>query len=171
MSGRRRLAWVLFFVWAVWLYAVQGMGSEVLGVGAWTPELGLALLLAFDARLSRRGARAAACLVACARIVFSTDPPLAILAGFLAVVAVSGTLRSVLDVDRPLFRGALAVLYFLFLSSFWSLSWRAALAADGAHAPPLEPAWRTALATGAAACFAGALLRLPGLRQLRRRRL
>jgi len=172
VSGRRRLAWVLFFVWGVWLYAAQGLLSEVIGLGRWTPELGLALLLVFDARLSRTGGRIAAALVACARIVFSTDPPLAILAGFLAVVAVTGAVRSVVDVDRPVFRGVVATVAMLVLSSFWGLSWRAALAADGAYAPPLDPAWRSALVTGGVAALTGALfLRLPGLRPLRRRHL
>lgn len=171
MGRKHRLPWLLFFLWAAWLYALQGLAAEGTALGRWTPELGLCLLLSFDGRLTRPAARLAACLVAAARVSFSTDPPLAILAGLLAVVAVTGTLRSFFDLERPLLRGALAALFVLGLSFFWNLSWRTALASEGAWAPPADPAWRTALATGLTTVAAGALLvRLPGLRPLTRRR-
>ena len=167
---RRRLPWILLFLWAAWLFALQGLAASSAGLGPWTPELGLVLLLALDGRVSPGRTRLAACLIAGARIAFSADPPLAVLAGYLGAVGFSGALREILDVDRGLARALLAGVLTLLLVGFWNLSRTLELAAEGLFAPAPGLAWRTAATTAIATlCLAPLLLRLPGITPLWRR--
>ena len=47
------LAWALFFLFAVWLCALQGFLASPGVLGSWTPDLGLVWLLAWTGRLGR----------------------------------------------------------------------------------------------------------------------
>ena len=127
------------------------------------------LLLALDRKLSRRDARIAALLVACARASLSADPPLALIAGYLGVVGVTGVLRSGLEIDRPVARAFVAGLCAAGLAFFWVLA-RAAQVPD-APGVPAGALVSSAVATGAAALLLVPLFgRLPGLSALSRAR-
>ena len=171
MKRSPALAWLLLLVWSAWLLALQGLFAARAAVGAWTPDLGLVLLLGLGAGLGRRQAVLAALIVAGARTAFTSDPPLAVLVGYLAVIGVAGWLRGVLEIDRPLARVLVAAVLTLVLAAYWSLASRIALGPDALALPPPGWAWTNALATGAAALvLAPLLMRLPGLSPLRRAR-
>jgi hypothetical protein len=154
-------SWCAFLLWGLWLLAFQGALASGNGLAGWTPDLGLVLLIAVDRRLSRRHARVAALLLAVARAAVSADPPLALFAGYLGVVGLTGVLRAWLEIDRPLGRALVAALCAAGLALFWTLA-RAALVPGTSLPPPqLVP---SVLATAVAAVLLVPLLRrLPGL--------
>jgi hypothetical protein len=166
VSGSRRLAWALLVLWSAWLFALQGLfaGSRA---GDWAPDLGLILILALDARMPTARARVAALCVAAARIACSTDPPLAVVAGYLGAVACFGALRELVEIDRPLARAVLAGVLALALASWWILCRSLATPYYGAQVPVIDLAWRSALSTGLCALVLFPLLaRLPGVSPL-----
>lgn len=165
------LAWLALTVYGLWLFALQGMLASPRLLGAWTPDLGLVLLLSLGAGLRPSRLRIAACLVALARAGVGADPPAALLAGYLGVAGVSGTLRSGLEIDHPLPRTILAGACAWILARFWIATRSIALAAGpGAHALDGIRAWPGAVATAAAALLLAPVLpKLPGLAALRRR--
>ncbi|MEW6074450.1 MAG: hypothetical protein AB1726_17880 [Planctomycetota bacterium] len=168
--GAPFVVWLLLVVWGAWLFAVQGALASLPALGQWVPDAGLLLLLALDARLERREARIAAGLVALARVAFTADPPLAVLAGYLAVVWIAGRLREIVEIDRPLSRALLAGLLAAALSAFWIASRTLALGPAAAFPAGGGIVLRGALATAAAALLLPPLLaRLPGLTPLGRR--
>ena len=171
MRGRSpRLAWLLLVVWCAWLYAAQGALASEPGIGPWAPDLGLLLLLALDGRMARDDARLAALLVALTRISFTADPPLAIFAGYLGAFWLSGRLREIVEVDRPLPRAILAGGLAALLSTFWIASRLVSLSSETAFALSPDMVWRGAVTTAVAALlFMPLLLRLPGLSPLWRR--
>jgi hypothetical protein len=167
-------AWACLVVWSAWLAALQGglVSSRVFG--AWVPDLGLVLLVGLAARIPRARARPLALAIAAVRVAFSTDPPLAILAGYLAAAEALVALRGIVEVDRLLPRALAAGLAALGLAAFWTLARGQELALRGLAAPgsPLGPgAWASAAATATAAalCLPHAR-RLPGLSPLWRGR-
>ena len=168
------LAWVLLVVWCAWLLALQGLlasgASPGAPLGAWTPDLGVVMLLALGP--TQRGARMglAVAIVSGARIAFTGDPPLAILVGYTAVAGVASRLRETLEIDRAVPRALLAALLALALSAYWMAAARIALGAGTAEALSAPRwAWASALGTGAAALvLAPLLVRLPGLSPFRR---
>jgi hypothetical protein len=167
VRGGRTISWVLFVGWCAWLIALQGVLGATPSIGFWAPDLGLLLLFALDGRVSPREARRAAILVALTRIAFSTDPPLAILAGYLGAVWFFGALRRIVEVDRPLPRALFAGIVAPVLAAFWILSRRLALSSEAALFPAAEIFWKGALSTALLALLVLPLLaRLPGLPRL-----
>ena len=175
MIGGRTFGWCLLLVWAAWLFALQGWLASSDGVGAWTPELGIVLLLALGSKLRGADAFLALFLVSGARMAFSTDPPLAILAGYGFLALVARWLERFVEIDRPVARAALAAFAAYVLGSYWSATRSLAIAADGILAVPPEasaaPPFAGIVATAACAVALGPLLlRLPGTSLLWRRR-
>jgi hypothetical protein len=163
VSGSRRLSWSLLVLWSAWLFALQGLFAGT-SAGAWAPDLGLILILALDARMPSSRARGVALCVAAARIACTTDPPLAVVAGYLGAVACFGALRDVVEIDRPLVRAVLAGVLALALASWWILCRSLATPYYGAEVPVFELAWRSALSTALCALHLLPLLaRLPGV--------
>ena len=164
----RRIAWALFTLWCAWAYASTGFLGAVTPLGAWLPDLGLVLLLALGVHVAPGRLAWAALIVALARIAFSVDPPVAVLAGYLGFAGLQAVLRSFVNLEDPFARGALAGFAALLLDVWWS--WVHAIRNPVLlDAPGTELAWRAALATAACALlFSELLLRLPGLRPLRR---
>lgn len=178
MRGSAALAWCLFFLYAVWAAALQGLLASPRQLGEWTPDLGLLLLFAWAARLGGGRGGLAACLVAQARASFGADPPVVLAATSLGALGLFAGLRAVLEVDRAWPRAALCGLC-AWLSAQLLVSARVfALAAelpvgfDGVgreHVLAIR-LWPGALLT-ALACLVLAPLfqRLPGLAALERR--
>jgi hypothetical protein len=167
-------AWLLLFLYALWIFALQGVLAGPHGLGAWTPDLGLVFLLALGARIPAGRAPFAALVIALARSALAADPPLSLGAGYLGVAGFAGLLRSSLEIDRPLGRTLLAGLSALMLSAFWIAAGALARSA-GAGSQLAGEAFQSWIWPGAAASALGAFLlapllgRLPGLRPLRRR--
>ena len=179
MRGSVALAWCLFFLYAVWAAALQGLLASPRQLGEWTPDLGLLLLFAWAARLGGGRGGLAALLLALARAGFGGDPPVALAAASLGALGLFAGLRTVLEVDRALPRAALCGLC-AWLSARLLVSARVlAVAAelpggfesvDSEHVLAIR-LWPGALLT-ALACLVLAPLcqRLPGLAALGRRR-
>ena len=171
MRRGQRVAWLLLAVWSTWLFALQGFVAHAapggLALGAWTPDLGLALLVALGGRAPAGRLRVAALVVGCARAAASVDPPAACLAGYLALAPPISAVRAGIDAERASVRFALAALAALFLGAWLVLA--AASARTGAPRFDWPPGLVAhALSTGFAAILLGpALARLPGLRPLR----
>jgi len=169
------LAWGLFFLYALWAAALQGLLASPRQLGEWTPDLGLCLLFAWAARLPGGRAGLAALAVALARASFGADPPVVLAAASLGALGLFAGLRTVLEVDRAVPRALLCGLG-AWLSAQLLVGARTfALAAEASGAslagvswPPL---WRGALLT-ACLCLvlAPACRRLPGLAPLGRTR-
>ena len=157
------------FLWSAWLFALQGFLASA-WLGAWTPDLGLVLLLALDARLETAETRRAALLVALARATFSADAPAALVAGYLAVTGITRALRGGLEIDGFLPRAILAAGLAGALAAWWMLCYQ--LAQPGVQvAIALVDLWPTAVASGTAALvFTPLAIRLPGFASIRRRR-
>ncbi|HED66204.1 MAG TPA: hypothetical protein ENJ09_11690 [Planctomycetes bacterium] len=168
----RAASWFLLVVWSAWLFALQGLVASTPELADWTPELGVVLLLALDPRLDRSDALLALLIVSAGAIAFSSDPPLAILAGYGAVVFVARSLRSIVEIDQPIARALLAGVSAAVLVSYFDLSRSALLASEGlgpvaggiGGARVFHAALGTALVTLVAAPL---VLRLPGMGPLR----
>lgn len=164
------LPWILLALWAAWLLALQGLLAQRLG--AWTPDLGVVLLLALVPRLGPEQLPALALVLGLARCGVSVDPPAAILAGVLGIAALVGMARGVLQLESPAARSLFAALGALLLALWLEGVARVRLPeSDVLPTLWLLSQWRLALATGACApLLAPLLVRLPGLTPLRRRR-
>lgn len=163
----RSITWFLLVLWGAWLFAVQGLLGAMPAVGLWVPDFGLLLLFSIDGRTGRREARGAALAIALCRISFSTDPPLAVLAGYLGAVWFFGALREILEIDRPLPRALLAGVVASVLTIFWVLCRQLALPSESVLLPPAETVWKGAATTAALALlFLPLFARLPGLSPL-----
>ena len=68
MSGPRVLACVLFLVWAVWAFALEGQLAN--GGSRWVPDIGLVLALSVMARAEVGDTPILAFLAALARACF-----------------------------------------------------------------------------------------------------
>ena len=171
----RRLSfsgYLCVFLWSAWFFALQGVAAQG-SLGVWTPDLGLVLLLAIDARATNGDARRAALLVSLARSTFSSDSTAAIVTGYLGVVGITSALREGLEIDGLLLRGLTAGLFGAGLAAWWLVCQRLVVAPDGVGAVlSISPGdvWPTAATTALAAFFFGPLLvGLPGFASVRGR--
>ncbi|HEX6886254.1 MAG TPA: hypothetical protein VF530_22965 [Planctomycetota bacterium] len=166
------LAWPLFFLYALWVAALQAWLAAPARLGAWTPDLGLALLFAWAAHL--RGGRGvvAALLVALGRAASSAEPPALLAANALAALGLFAGLARGVAIERALPRAALCGLCALGTAFVLVAARSRVLAADGPSVA-LEgvPLWPGALASAAACLLLAPLLaRLPGTAPLARER-
>lgn len=170
----RRLAWVAFGTWMLLCFALQGWLAQ--GAGAsWFPELGLLLLIALVARMEERDAWIAGALAAFLRASVSGEPPIVQLSALLGLALLVLVLRSSLEIEAPLLRGALA-LFGVLATDLWmclarlARAWWAGAGLEGLR-PPLLPLLSVAISSGICALLLGPLLaHLPGLSPLRSRR-
>ena len=170
MTRAPLFAWACLVVWAVWLFALQGLWATS-RFGAWVPDVGLVLLLGLILRVTPRRARWAAVWIAVARIAFGADPPVAVLAGYLGFVGFCRALRGAVELERPLVRAVLGGLGAALLAFFWTAAREIEIDRHGVS-PHLQGFyWQSAAATALAALLLGALpARLPGLVPLWKRR-
>jgi hypothetical protein len=168
---KRVLAYVFLAVWTGVATVLQALSVEGLGLGYWTPDLPLCLLVAALAQLHRSDAVRVSIVAALARATFTVAPPFGVLAGTLAVGLVADGVRRVAELSRPITR-ALLVGVSAFLFGLWLVLVDAARAGDVGgvvlgRAVSLVP---TALTSALLALVAWPLARLlPGLRSMERR--
>jgi hypothetical protein len=165
----RLLGWILLAVWLTWLFAIQARLGAGSAAAAWVPELGLLLAISVLAHLEERDGPLLALVLALARSAFSTEPPVALLAGSLGLVLLGLALRSVVELTGPLWRAVIAgglVLVF----DLWLALVHAARTLGAGPQVELPPLVAAAASSAVLALFAGpALARLPGLTPLRSR--
>lgn len=172
--------WGCVAAWGALLFALQGFLASSTALEAWTPNLGLVLMLSLLGRVKRAQLVFVALSMAFARAATSIEPPMAILAAHLFVAALAHTLRGVFEISSAVPRSTLAGLNVLLLGGWFEFVRRVrdAQAAGGAlddaklvagfdvFAPSLACAMSTALV----ALLAGPwLVRLPGLAPLWRK--
>jgi hypothetical protein len=168
---KRVIAYTLLAVWTGVATVLQAFAVEGLGLGAWTPDLPLFLLVAALAQLHRSDAVRVAIVAGLARATFTVEPPFGVLAGMLAVGLVADGVRRIAELSRPSTR-ALLVGTSAFLFGLWLVLVDAVRAGDVAvvmlrGAVSLVP---TALTSALFALAAWPLARaLPGLRSIERR--
>ncbi len=113
MRTPRWISWGMLALWAALILTVQlvlvyrvypGTAAAFL----WMPDLTIAFAVALAVRIPRTEILPVVCVMAIVRIAFSTDPPVAILAAFLAVSLLIAGLRSGIDVGGLLPRTFLA---------------------------------------------------------------
>lgn len=173
MNRPRPIAWLMLAVWASWLSAAQGLIVTKSFLGAWTPDLGLLLLIACAGRLHRRDVPLATLLVAMGRVAHTVEPPAAVLAGFLGASLVCQSVRRMAEIGRPLMRCGLAGGAGLLLPLWFAAV--DALRTGHSAAEGLRQGLPTALACGLSTAligllFMGSLVHLPGLTPLRERK-
>lgn len=172
MIALRATAWCLFTVWAVWLFALQGwLGAET-SLARWMPDLGLVLVLSLVAQLEARDALLLALCAALARMSVSSEPGVALLAGFLGIVGLALTARSVVELTGPVSRALVCGLLVVVFDG-WLVLVHSVRARELAGPLPLSVlvAWPAGITSAVLALVAGPLFaHLPGLTPLRRRR-
>lgn len=177
MNRATWLAWAMLGVWASALLGLQGTLARG-SLGAWTPDLALAVLVALAARIPVHELPKLGLAMAVARAAVSVDAPAAVLASSLAAVAIARGVRSVVEIDSAPLSASLAFALALAQSAWLELVHRVRLgpevqrALDSAgESVSSASAWRMALSTAVCvALLGGALARLPGLSPLRKRK-
>ncbi|MDF1838134.1 MAG: hypothetical protein P1V35_09720 [Planctomycetota bacterium] len=113
MKNPRWISWGMLAVWSTLILTLQLVlvyrvypGSAAKYI--WMPDLTIALAVALAVRVPRSEVLPVVLVMAIVRIAFSTDPPVAILAAFLAVSLLVGGLRSGIDVAGVVPRTLLA---------------------------------------------------------------
>lgn len=169
----RAIPWGLFFLYALWAAALQGVLASPRQLGEWTPDLGLCLVFAWAARLDGGRGGLAAILVALARASFGADPPVILCAASLGALGLFAALRAVLEVDRALPRallcGTCAWLSAQLLVAARSFALASEAPGEGPGGALALPLWPGALLTALACLFLVPVCRrLPGLAPLAR---
>lgn len=169
----RALAFLGAFAWTLLFAAVTAALSRAaplgpaagVGLGPWTPDLALVLLMALAVRMDRGDARAVAAVVAIARAALGVDTPFALLAAMWFAVELSAWSRTRVRVEGRAVH-ALVVAVAAGATCAW-LRAAAALRAPLPMAPErglFDDTLAAAVATGLVAFLVGRLpARLPGL--------
>ncbi len=179
------LAWLALTLWAAWLSALQGVCGHGGLFGVAPPDLSVILCLALVSRVNASARDGVWIACALGRCAVSSDPPLAVLAGFALIVLPVRWFGPVIDLKAPLARGVLAFLACLALEAWLGcVMTTRAMGQAGIEHFPLARAWQQssawlgpgwllrALSTGVAAALLGrAFSHLFGLKPLHRRRL
>lgn len=170
MTAARWLGFGLFTVWAVWLTGIQGWLVSVSPAARWIPDLLLVLVASVVARLESTDAPWLAVCAALARASVASEPPVALLAGFLGVIAIALMVRSVVEITGPLWRAVIAAGMVLVFDG-WLVCVHRARLPDAALSISVLAGASVAVSSAVLAVLAGPMLaRLPGLTPLRRRR-
>lgn len=149
--------------WSTFFFVLSGVGVRWLG--GWMPEVGVLLVVAVTVRVVDARPVLAALAVSAGRIAIGVDPPIAVLAAYLAVAAAHAALAELVDAGQLAFR-----LTGVVLSTVWVVGWlclvhvlRNDLPLDLAERAP-GLAMRTALSTAVVAPLVIPVLRrLPGV--------
>lgn len=113
MRSPRWISWVMLAIWSALILTLQLVLVYRIAPGSaahylWLPDLTVALAVALAVRVPRTEVLPVVLVMAVMRISFSTDPPVAILAAFLAISLLVGGLRSGIDVGGLVPRTLLA---------------------------------------------------------------
>jgi hypothetical protein len=168
VTAERAIAWVLLLVFGVWAFAFEGFLAERIGLGSWTPHVGLALALAVLARSEAHHLVGLVVVFALARTAVGGEPPLVLVAGFACVFFGALLARGTLELSSAPWRTLLAFVVVLAFDAWLGIAAR--VRHPGGATVDLV-AWRAALTTACFAWLVGPLLvHLPGLTPLRTRR-
>lgn len=171
MSRSPYFSWLLLLVWGSWASAVTGCCVQFTGLGRWSPDLALALLVALAARTSVHDIAKLAICVGLARSAVSVDAPSAVIAATLTCGALLRVGRSVVQIENPLIAGAFAGALYTAQSAWLQfVHWNSLPGLRSEHAQ-VSLALAGAVSTGVVCALSGGVLaNLPGLSQLSRRR-
>lgn len=170
MNPARWLGFGLFTVWAVWLAGIQGWLVAESPAARWIPDLLLVLVASVVARLESADAPWLALCAALARASVAPEPPVALLAGFLGIIAIALSVRSVVEITGPLWRALVAAAMVLALDG-WLVCVHRVRVPESSLSLSIFAGVSVALSSGVLALLLGPLFaRLPGLTPLRRRR-
>ncbi len=170
MIALRATAWLLFTVWAVWLFALQGWLGADTSLARWMPDLGLVLVLSVVAQLETRDAPLLALCAALARISVSAEPGVALVAGFFGIIGLALLARSVVELTGPVSR-AVVCGFLVVVFDGWLILVHGVRTPELAGTAPILVAWPAGITSAVFALLAGPVFaRLPGLTPLRRRR-
>lgn len=166
MNRTPPFAWLWTALWATWILALQGAWAAGSARAAWTPNLGVILLVAVAPRVGRGTLRGVVFVLWAAHSALSLDPPIAVLAGYLGVAAIYGGTASTFQLEglaaRAVAAGAIS-----FLLSWWLFAVHVARLAPSAGIGLEFDGWKGAAATVvSAAVLAPLFARLPGVRRL-----
>lgn len=171
MTPERILAWVLYGIWAAWMFALTSWLGREAGA-TWVPDLGLVFALSLLARAEASDAPLIAILTALARSGFGAEPSIVLLTGVGLVVFLALSVRSAVELGGALPR-TFAALFLVSAFDAWLLFADAmrADAADAVGPSILWSAWPAAITSSLVAFLFGPVLAyLPGLTPIRRRR-
>ncbi|MFT4647235.1 MAG: hypothetical protein ACI9X4_000445 [Glaciecola sp.] len=182
MRNPRWISWGMLAIWSALMLTVQlvlvyrvhpGSASKYILM----PDLTIALAVALAVRVPRTGILPVVLVMAIVRIAFSTDPPAAILAAFLAVSLLVGGLRKGIDVGGVVPRTVIAFLCATGMSVWgqWVMHARnRSLAGSNSGGGDLSQLLSASMAPALVTCalvgmFGVLLARLPGLSPLYKR--
>ncbi len=169
MSPSRLVAWLIALVWFAWAAAIDTQLRGGADSPGWLPNLVIVLFVAWAVRLEVQHLWTLAFLAALARASFSVEPPVALLAGHLAVVMGVRLGRKSFDLARPLGRALVAGA----VASGWILwAWLVLVVRHGeGDAPTWGMLVTASMGTGALTLlFGGLFAKLPGTGALLERR-
>ncbi|MEO0652430.1 MAG: hypothetical protein AAFZ65_17280 [Planctomycetota bacterium] len=145
--------------------ALQGAWSRPNLAGAWTPEVGVVLMIGLASRMTPERARGGAVILALVRSALSTEPLFATLVAYLLLGELVAALRAAVDTEGAALRTVLA-----FAGSIAVVVWFGAVhgAREGTPAPLAfglaDRVAPTAVSTALVAlALGGWLRRLPGI--------
>ncbi len=174
MRDLRWVAWLMLAVWASWLSAAQAVCVSRTALGAWTPDLGLLLVVGLAGAFQRSDVIVGALIVALARVAHSIEPPAALLAGLLSVALAVQAVRRFADLEQPLVRigvcAGAALIFGLWLNLVHAVRTGMDTGLGGLLAALSQVLPGALSTTFCGLLFATSLSRLPGLTPLRKQR-
>ena len=167
----RILGWGLLLAWLSWSFAFQSRLAAASSAGPFVPEIGLVLAIAVLSRLDEREAPVLAIVLAVARLPYSAEPAIALLAGALGLCLLGLAMRSVVELTGPLWRAVAAAALVACFDLWLAVVHASRPAAEGGLPVGVGSLLAVAGSSAALALLAGpALAHLPGLSPLRSRR-
>lgn len=103
---RSATAWLVVLLESALLFALFALAGR--GLGAWTPDAGVLVLLTLAVRGDARPLWTGAVVVSAARLAVGIDPPVVVLFGYATVALAHASLCAVVDPDRPVLRALAA---------------------------------------------------------------
>ena len=171
MNRSHPFSWLLLFVWGAWASAITGYFVQFGSLGAWTPDLCLALLVALSARASVHDIAKLAICLGVARASVSVDAPAAVLASMLCCGALLRAARSMVQIESWLVAGAFAAALCVGQAAWLEFVHLGTSPELNAGFTDISLALGAGAATGVLTGLLGGLLaNLPGLGRLARRK-
>jgi hypothetical protein len=165
------LAWIALAVWIVVFHALRAFALSATPFGVLVPDLAAVLVIALAGRLAEGELYVLALCAALGRVGLSVEPPVAVLTGYLGLVGLAFVARHFVDVNGMGVRAVLAGFGVLALDAWLLFVDEVRVDLRASVVPAARFLWPAAIASAACAfVVAPALLRLPGLGSLRRRR-
>lgn len=162
-------AWLWTVLWSTWILAVQGAWAAGSASAAWTPNLGVILIVAVAPKLGSGTMRGLVLVLCAAHAALSLDPPVAVAAGYLGMASVYRGVASTFQLEGLAARAVAAGLI-SFLLAWWlhlvQVARLGSLGSMGEESFTFD-GWKSAAATVIASTVLAPIFgRLPGIRRL-----